>query len=127
MAFKTRWYCEYCQYTMWAETQPEEHDCPKWEEHEMDAEIDDLFGDGSQFAGRHAEVEKPVVYSKEEQKERYRIAYHLRGGTWEGVQPYVWTGESLAEGQRLCEEAKRRNCNRKKAEAALHDALMEGR
>ena len=33
------------------------------------------------------------LMSLEERKERYRIAYHIRGSTWEGVTAYMYPGD----------------------------------
>jgi len=59
--------------------EPEEWDCPNYDDHQMEKRLQD---EG------FTPFEKPITIKWEgaELKERYRIAYHLRGGTWEGQQ-----------------------------------------
>lgn len=114
MAFKTRWECEYCGHVIWAATEPEDYDCPnsKDDMHNPCSEPD-YSEDSDVMFDRLKEL-----MSSEERKERYRIAYHMRGSTWEGVTAYMYRGE-LDKGQILMEEAKENSSKKTLLEVAL--------
>jgi len=82
MAFKRKWECEYCGYEITATTEEAEGMlCPSCEGYEP-----------------APEPEESPKWSKEERNERYRIAYHLRGSSWEGTESYMYLG-NLIDGQ----------------------------
>lgn len=93
--FKTKWVCQDCGEEVWA-----------------------LFGQDPDDFGCNCEEDchekcEPVKrfdwsnISDSEKKARYRIAYYERGGTWEGVKPYIYKGD-LEEGELIVQEFKRK-------------------
>lgn len=116
MAFKQRWYCEHCNHMILSVEEPEEWDCPNYDDEQINASLE---RDEEEDYPKCPKCDKLNIHclckesqsghwGKDERNERYRIAYHIRGGTWEGTTAYMYTG-LLLKGQVLMDEAKRGN------------------